>query len=72
MVKNVPEIDLISPRVLVCYRAKGYIGSSLDFGLVVTVFSSVMGLRNIPTKFTGSTIFGQVTSVFLKFRINFA
>lgn len=36
---------LISPRVLVCYRAEGYIGSSLDFDLVVTDFLLSDGVK---------------------------
>lgn len=45
MVKNVPEIDVISPRVLVGHRAKRHIGSSLDFGLVITDFLLSDGVK---------------------------
>lgn len=51
--------------------SKGYIRSSPGFGLVVTDLLRDR-VRNTPTKFAGSAVFGQVTRVFLDVRINFS
>ena len=48
-----------------------YLKSSPSFGLVVTDLLSD-GVRNEPTKFTGSAMFGQVICAFLGVRINFS
>lgn len=46
--------------------------SSPGFGLVVTDLLLCDGVRNTPTKFGYSAMFGQVVCVFLEVRINFS
>lgn len=70
-VRDVAEVGGISLRFVSRRRAKGYIKSSPDFGPVVTDLLLPDGVRNTPTKFAGSAMFGQVIRVFLEVRINF-